>query len=176
MESLKGKFAIVGLGLTEFGKVYGRSADDFATEAIKLAVEDAGLQKSDIDGLLMNAGITFALDPRFQNYVGLPNLSVLNLMQAILEREEPFFAREVGVFDDALDLLGRRRDLVQGGDGHDPEDRAELPEGEVHHRHGEGPPEDDGHRRVVDEADDPALACRHRKEDEGEAEEGADDR
>lgn len=82
MESLRGKFAIVGLGLTEFGKVYGRSADDFATEAIKLAVEDAGLQKSDIDGLLMNAGITFGLDPRLQNYVGLPNLSVLNLMQA----------------------------------------------------------------------------------------------
>ena len=35
--------AIVGLGITETGKVYGRSAADFAADAARLAVADAGL-------------------------------------------------------------------------------------------------------------------------------------
>ena len=35
--------AIVGLGITEMGKVYGRTAADFAADAIRLAVADAGL-------------------------------------------------------------------------------------------------------------------------------------
>ena len=36
------------------GKIYGRTAADFAAEAIALALDDAGLEKSDIDGLLIN--------------------------------------------------------------------------------------------------------------------------
>ena len=40
------------------GKVYGHDASWFAGESIRLAVEDAGLQKDDIDGLLVNPGIT----------------------------------------------------------------------------------------------------------------------
>jgi acetyl-CoA acetyltransferase len=52
---VKGTSAIVGLGLTEMGKVYGRSRTDFAAEAIALALEDAGLAASDVDGLLINA-------------------------------------------------------------------------------------------------------------------------
>jgi len=47
---MKGTSAIVGLGLTEMGKVYGRSRTDFAAEAIALALEDAGLAASDVDG------------------------------------------------------------------------------------------------------------------------------
>ena len=34
--------AIVGLGITEMGKVYGRTATAFAGEAIALALADAG--------------------------------------------------------------------------------------------------------------------------------------
>jgi len=55
--SVKGKCAIVGLGVTAMGKVYGRSASDFAAEAIKLALDDAGLQKEEVDGLLINANL-----------------------------------------------------------------------------------------------------------------------
>jgi acetyl-CoA acetyltransferase len=43
--------AIAGLGITEMGKVYGRTAPDFAADAIRLAVADAGLTLDDIDGL-----------------------------------------------------------------------------------------------------------------------------
>ena len=41
-QSLKGRYAIVGLGLTEMGRVYD-SAMGFAVEAVRLALEDAGL-------------------------------------------------------------------------------------------------------------------------------------
>ena len=35
--------AVVGLGVTPMGRIYGRRAVDFAAEAIALALEDAGL-------------------------------------------------------------------------------------------------------------------------------------
>lgn len=47
---------IAGLGMTELGRVYGRTTMDFAAEAIKLALEDAGLSKGDMDGILFNSG------------------------------------------------------------------------------------------------------------------------
>jgi acetyl-CoA acetyltransferase len=50
--SLSGKTAIVGLGATAFGKLPGRSAWSLQTEAVRLAIEDAGLTKADVDGLL----------------------------------------------------------------------------------------------------------------------------
>ena len=55
--SIKGKCSIVGLGVTAMGKVYGRSASDFAAEAIHMALEDAGLKKEQVDGLLINANM-----------------------------------------------------------------------------------------------------------------------
>ncbi|MHB8576290.1 MAG: thiolase family protein, partial [Dehalococcoidia bacterium] len=58
----------------------------FAAEAIRLAVEDAGLTKDDIDGLLINAGITNnspgGLSLALQNYLGLNRLRLLNHMNA----------------------------------------------------------------------------------------------
>ncbi len=59
MRSLRGKTAIVGLGITEQGKMYGPSAIGFAVEAVRLALEDAGLEASDLDGLLVNPGLTW---------------------------------------------------------------------------------------------------------------------
>ena len=80
--SLKGKTAIAGVGITEMGKVYGRSPADFACEAIDLALEDAGLTASDVDGLLINAGITPGLGLSLQNLVGFRDLKLLNHMNA----------------------------------------------------------------------------------------------
>ncbi|MGB2693916.1 MAG: thiolase family protein [Dehalococcoidia bacterium] len=82
---LKGKAAITGLGVTEQGRVYGHSAGWFAAEAIRLAVEDAGLRKDEIDGLLVNQGMTplpgmGGLD--LQNHLGLTNLRLLSSMNA----------------------------------------------------------------------------------------------
>ena len=83
--SLKGKAAISGLGVTEQGRVYGRSATWFASEAIRLALDDAGLNKEDIDGLLVNEGMTplpgmGGLD--IQNQLALTNLRLLANMNA----------------------------------------------------------------------------------------------
>ncbi len=46
---------IVGAGLTEVGKVYGRTAREFAADAVRRAVADAGMTLGDVDGLLVNA-------------------------------------------------------------------------------------------------------------------------
>jgi acetyl-CoA acetyltransferase len=50
--SLRGKVAIVGIGLSPVGKVPGRSPLWLAAAAAKQALADAGMQKSEIDGVL----------------------------------------------------------------------------------------------------------------------------
>src|SRR5438034_1132645 len=64
------------------GKIYGRSAADFAAEAVALALEDAGLEKSDIDGLLINGNGNVDMDPRLQMALGFEDLTMLNVMSA----------------------------------------------------------------------------------------------
>jgi acetyl-CoA acetyltransferase len=82
--SLKGKAAITGLGITEQGRIYSHDAAWFAAEAVRLAVEDAGLPKDQIDGLLVNQGVTpiggmGGLE--LQNTLGLTNLRLLASME-----------------------------------------------------------------------------------------------
>jgi acetyl-CoA acetyltransferase len=55
---LRGAAAIAGLGITEVGKVYGRTSAQFAADAVLRAVADAGLRVGDIDGLLTSNGMT----------------------------------------------------------------------------------------------------------------------
>jgi acetyl-CoA acetyltransferase len=76
------KGAIVGLGVTPMGKIYGRRAVDFAAEAIALALEDAGLSKNEVDGLLINANIPGDMDVRSQMILGFENLTLVNVMSA----------------------------------------------------------------------------------------------
>src|SRR4029453_14407210 len=75
---LCGAAAIAGLGITAQGKVYGQSPLDFAVEAISLALADAGLERSDLDGLLLNAGLAwndFGMGSfQLQQAMGLRNL------------------------------------------------------------------------------------------------------
>lgn len=49
--SLAYSTAIAGVGVTQFGKLPGRSAWSLQAEAVARAVEDAGLHKRDVDGL-----------------------------------------------------------------------------------------------------------------------------
>ena len=74
--------AIAGLGITEMGKVYGRTASDFAGEAIALALEDAGLEAGDVDGLLINANQSTEMVPTLQFSLGLTDLTLVNVMSA----------------------------------------------------------------------------------------------
>jgi acetyl-CoA acetyltransferase len=56
---LRGAAAIAGLGITPQGKVYGTNAIGFAVDAVRLGLEDAGLTRDDLDGLLLNPGLTW---------------------------------------------------------------------------------------------------------------------
>jgi acetyl-CoA acetyltransferase len=80
--SIKGKCAIAGLGVTAMGKIYGRSATDFAAEAIQLALQDAGLSKAEVDGLLINANLSAEMNPQTQMALGFQDLALFNVMNA----------------------------------------------------------------------------------------------
>ncbi|SCE53772.1 lipid-transfer protein, partial [Streptomyces sp. OspMP-M43] len=56
-DSLGGKAAVVGIGATEFSKDSGRSELKLAVEAVRAALDDAGLTPGDVDGL-----VTFTMD------------------------------------------------------------------------------------------------------------------
>jgi acetyl-CoA acetyltransferase len=73
---------IAGLGLTELGRVYGRSATGWAMEAVRLAVVDAGLELRDVDGLLTSSGITGGVGLGLQRELDLVDLRFLSEMQA----------------------------------------------------------------------------------------------
>jgi acetyl-CoA acetyltransferase len=74
---LKDRTAIVGIGQTEFSKESGRSELQLACEAIKAALDDAGLVPADVDGL-----VTFTLDTSEEMEVarnlGIPSLSMFS--------------------------------------------------------------------------------------------------
>ena len=57
--TLRGHTAIAGLGITPQGKVYTHNHVGFAAEAVRLALEDAGLTRADLDGLLVNPGLSW---------------------------------------------------------------------------------------------------------------------
>jgi acetyl-CoA acetyltransferase len=56
-DTLGGRAAVVGIGATEFSKDSGRSELKLAVEAVRAALDDAGLSPADVDGL-----VTFTMD------------------------------------------------------------------------------------------------------------------
>ena len=72
---------IAGLGLTEMGAIYERTAASFAVEAVRLAVADAGLEMADIDGLLTSNGTSGGVGLGLQRELGLFDLRLLSEMQ-----------------------------------------------------------------------------------------------
>ncbi|MFB6709721.1 lipid-transfer protein [Streptomyces sp. NPDC056333] len=77
-DSLGGRAAIVGIGATEFSKDSGRSELKLAVEAVRAALDDAGLTPADVDGL-----VTFTMDTS-------PEITVA---QAVGMGELSFFSR-----------------------------------------------------------------------------------
>jgi len=73
---------ICGLGMTELGKVYGRTPAQFAADAVRLAAADAGLALGDVDGLLVSSGVTNGVHLDLQLDLGLNNLGLLSEVQA----------------------------------------------------------------------------------------------
>ena len=81
--------AIVGLGMTDLGKVYGRTGTQFAVEAIGKAAADAGLAVADLDGLLVNYGLG--------RDIGMPLAADLGLRDLALLAEVQSFGSSAGV-------------------------------------------------------------------------------
>jgi len=84
--NLRGHGAIVGLGITKQGKVYDYNHVGFAVEAVRLALEDAGLRREDLDGLLLNPGLSWGDlgmgSFQLQQAMGLRNLRLTASMNA----------------------------------------------------------------------------------------------
>ncbi len=75
--TLEDEAAIVGIGQTDFSKNSGRSELQLAAEAVKAALDDAGLKPSDVDGMT-----TFTLDTSDEievaRAVGIGDLTFFN--------------------------------------------------------------------------------------------------
>src|ERR1044072_8172714 len=80
---LSGRTAIAGLGITEMGKVYGRTATDFAVRAVALAAEDAGIALTELDGLLINPGVGGDIGLPLQAALGIGELRLLSTVQGV---------------------------------------------------------------------------------------------
>ncbi len=68
------KVVIAGVGETEQGKIPDKSSFHFLSEASKLAIEDAGIQKDDVDGLVTAFSLvehTFMHCTTFADYFGM---------------------------------------------------------------------------------------------------------
>ncbi|MEU5879772.1 thiolase family protein [Spirillospora sp. NPDC047279] len=74
--------SIVGLGMTELGKVYGRSPRRLAADAVRLAVADAGLGLGDVDGLLVSHGMGGSPGIELADTLGLRDLRLLAKIDA----------------------------------------------------------------------------------------------
>jgi acetyl-CoA acetyltransferase len=76
--NLNGRAAIAGLGITKQGKVYDHGHVGFAVEAVQLALADAGIERADLDGLLVNPGLSWGDAPmasfQLQQAMGLHDL------------------------------------------------------------------------------------------------------
>jgi acetyl-CoA acetyltransferase len=70
----KNKIVIAGIGETEQGKIPNKSSFHFLSEASKLAINDAGIKKTDVDGLVTAFSLvehTFMHCTTFADYFGL---------------------------------------------------------------------------------------------------------
>ena len=74
--------AIAGLGMTELGKVYGRSPRRLAADAVRAAAEDAGLPLSDLDGLIVSTGLSGSPGIELAETLGLRDLRLLTQMSS----------------------------------------------------------------------------------------------
>jgi acetyl-CoA acetyltransferase len=83
MASRRAGTAIIGLGLSEVGKVYGRSPAQLAADAVRRALADAGLRAADADGLLTSGGVSGSLPlSTLQAQLNLRDLNLAAEIQA----------------------------------------------------------------------------------------------
>jgi acetyl-CoA acetyltransferase len=132
---LMNKTAIAGIGASEQGKVLGSTSLTLAVEAFKRALQDSGLQKSDIDGLLtmpgtttpegawnyLRVGETLGINPRFTGSMMLGGATAGALVhQAAMAIQNGLATHVACIFGDAAATGGFKFDRVSGwGDSWD---------------------------------------------------------
>ena len=72
-EGIKDKVAIIGMGCTKFGELWDKGGDDLMVDAFKECLEDAGIEKNDID--VAYWGACFPM----QGLSGMPLSTLLHL-------------------------------------------------------------------------------------------------
>ncbi|MEJ2719291.1 MAG: acetyl-CoA acetyltransferase [Deltaproteobacteria bacterium] len=123
-EGIKNKVAIVGMGCTPFGEHFDRSAESLMVEAFQEALEDAGIEKKDIDG----AWLSSCFDEVNVGKSAIPLAGALKLPFVPVTRVENFcasgtealraasFAVASGACDEALAVgVEKLKDIGYGG-------------------------------------------------------------
>ena len=125
---------ILGVGNTRFGRLEGRGALDLMAEAAQKALDDAGLERADIDGVLCGYATTlphlmlstlfcerFALEPAYAHSVQLGGATGCAMLMLARELVRVGRCRNVLVVAGENRLTGQSRDsaiqtLAQVGD------------------------------------------------------------
>ena len=68
---LRGKYAIVGVGETEYTRGSGRTTRAMGTEAVRNAIYDAGLSMADVDGMMSYSGNDSTMSPVIAGDLGI---------------------------------------------------------------------------------------------------------
>lgn len=120
MKALKDKFAVVGVGTTDYGSFPHQSDYGLAAQAFKSALEDCGLDKSSIDGMVCvriphyaRMGAILGIDPKWT--IQLPAHGRMSGMSII----EAMMALSTGAATHVALLyanIGRSRRMNYGGD------------------------------------------------------------
>lgn len=129
MHSLRDKTAIAGVGASRQGKLPGSTALSLAVEAFKCALDDSGLKKEQIDGLLtfpgstspeeaanfLRLGETLGIDPRYTGSMKMGGGTAGALLQQAALAVNAGMATYVAcVFGDAAATGGSRFNRASG--------------------------------------------------------------
>ena len=124
-----GKAAISGVGASRQGKLEGETAISLATEALRNAIADAGIEKDDIDGLLTMPGSSspegakhylalgehVGINPRFTGSLAMGGATAGALVQLAAMAVATGMANTVAcVFGDAARTQGSKFDAAAG--------------------------------------------------------------
>ncbi len=72
MDDVSGQVAIVGVGESEHSKASGRSSQEIAAQAIERALEDAGIEPDQVDGIMYSRGVGDQFDEfAFREHFGV---------------------------------------------------------------------------------------------------------
>ncbi|MBT5484183.1 MAG: thiolase, partial [Gammaproteobacteria bacterium] len=71
VDSLRGSAAVVGVGLTEFGRLPDRTHMEIMADAISKAIADAGINKNEIDGIFSANFVEMLTPLTVAEYLGI---------------------------------------------------------------------------------------------------------